>query len=142
MNGYLLDTNVPSEFSRDRPDSRVARWLRAQPVTKLFLSAVTIGEIRKGLVVLPRGRRRTDLETWFDTELLSWFGDRILPVTHSIADRWGELDGHCQLRGAPLNTADGIIAATAIEYDLAVVTRNVKDFAGLGVALFDPWDAA
>lgn len=60
MNGYLLDTNVPSEFSRDRPERRVVQWLKAQPVATLFLSAVTIGEIRKGLVVLPQGRRRTE----------------------------------------------------------------------------------
>jgi predicted nucleic acid-binding protein len=69
VNGYLLDTNIPSEFSRDRPEPRVVQWLKTQPVTTLFLSAVTIGEIRKGLVVLPQGRRRTELETWFHTDL-------------------------------------------------------------------------
>jgi toxin FitB len=140
VNGYLLDTNVPSEFSRDRPEPRVVEWLKAQPATALFLSAVTIGEIRKGLVVLPQGRRRTELEAWFHTDLMSWFGDRVLPVTHSIADRWGVLDGQCQLRGTPLNIADGLIAATALEHDLTVVTRNVKDFTGLCVTVFNPWD--
>jgi toxin FitB len=139
VNGYLLDTNIPSEFSRDRPDPRVVAWLKAQPVTALFLSAVTIGEIRKGLVVLPAGRRRSELETWFHSDLLTWFRNRILPVTHAVADRWGVLDGQCQLKGTPLNTADGMIAATAIEHDLTVVTRNVKDFAGLGVDIFNPW---
>ncbi len=142
MNGYLLDTNVPSEFSRNRPEPRVVQWLKAQPEAVLFLSAVTIGEIRKGLILLPEGRRRTELETWFHTDLLSWFRDRILPVTHSIADRWGVLEGQCQLRGTPLNTADGMIAATALAHDLTVVTRNVKDFAGLGVGVFDPWKTA
>lgn len=141
MNGYLLDTNVPSEFARERPEPRVVQWLKAQPPTALFLSAVTIGEIRKGLVVLPQGRRRAELETWFHTDLLSWFHNRILPVTHSIADRWGALEGQCQLKGTPLNTADGMIAATALEHDLVVVTRNVKDFAGLGVAVVNPWEA-
>jgi predicted nucleic acid-binding protein len=140
VNGYLLDTNVPSEFSRDRPESRVVQWLTAQSATTLWLSAVTIGEIRKGLVVPPPGRRRTELEAWFHTDLLSWFRGRILPVTHSIADRWGVLDGECQLKGTPLNTADGMIAATALNHDLTVVTRNVKDFVGLGVAIFNPWD--
>jgi predicted nucleic acid-binding protein len=101
------------------------QWLKAQPVTTLFLSAVTIGEIRKGLIVLPQGRRRTELEKWFHAD--------------SIADRWGVLEGQCQLKGTPLNTADGMIAATALEHDLTVVTRNVKDFAGLGVAIFNPW---
>ena len=141
MSGYLLDTNVPSEFSRDRPEPRVVQWLKAQPVTTLFLSAVTIGEIRKGLVVLPQSRRRSDLETWFHTDLLVWFRNRILPVTHAVADKWGVLDGQCQLRGTPLNTADGMIAATAIEHGLTLVTRNVKDFAGLSVDLFNPWEA-
>ena len=141
MNGYLLDTNVPSEFSRDRPETRVVAWLKAQPPTILYLSAVTIGEIRKGLVVLPQGRRRTELEAWFHTDLLVWFRNRILPVTDSIADRWGVLEGQCQLKGTPLNTADGMIAATALEHDLTLVTRNVKDFAGLGVVLLNPWDA-
>ena len=140
MSGYLLDTNVPSEFSRDRPEPRVVQWLKAQPVTTLFLSAVTIGEIRKGLVVLPQSRRRSDLEMWFQTDLLVWFRNRILPVTHAVADRWGVLDGQCQLGGTPLNTADGMIAATAIEHSLTLVTRNVKDFAGLGVVIFNPWE--
>ena len=139
MNGYLLDTNVPSEFSRDRPEPRVVLWLKSQPMTTLFLSAVTIGEIRKGLIVLPQGRRRNELESWFHTDLHVWFHDRILPVTYSIADRWGGLDGQCQLKGTPLNTADGLIAATALEHELTVVTRNVKDFAGLGVEVFNPW---
>jgi predicted nucleic acid-binding protein len=107
----------------------------------LFLSAVMIGEIRKGLIVMPQGRRRAELEPWFHTDLLVWFRNRILPVTHSIADCWGALDGRCQLGGTPLNTADGMIAATALEHDLTVVTRNVKDFAGLGVTVFNPWDA-
>lgn len=140
MSGYLLDTNVPSEFSRDRPDARVVGWIKAQPATTLFLSAVTIGEIRRGLFVLAPGRRRSELETWFHKDLLIWFRNRILPVTHTIADRWGVLDGQCQLRGTPLNTADGMIAATAMEHDLTLVTRNVKDFSGLGVNVFNPWE--
>jgi predicted nucleic acid-binding protein len=105
-----------------------------------FLSAVTIGEIRKGLIVLPDSRRRSELEAWFHNDLLPWFRNRILPVTHGVADRWGILDGQCQLRGTPLNTADGMIAATALEHNLTVVTRNVRDFAGLGVGVFNPWE--
>lgn len=116
------------------------QWLRTQPSTALFLSAVTIGEIRKGLTLLPHSRRRSELETWFRTDLLEWFHNRILPVTHTVADRWGALDGQCQLRGTPLNTADGMIAVTAIEHDLSLVTRNVRDFAGLGVVIFNPWE--
>ena len=140
MSRYLLDTNIPSELSRERPDARVVQWLRAQAMATLFLSAITIGEIRKGLVVIPEGSRRAELQRWFHEELLMWFGGRILPVTSLIADRWGQLDGECQLRGTPLKTADGIIAATALEHQLTLVTRNVRDFVDLGVTILNPWE--
>jgi toxin FitB len=91
--------------------------------------------------IIPAAQRRAALEQWFENDLVPRFRERILPVTYAIADRWGRLDGECQLRGAPLNTADGLIAATALEHALTLVTRNVKDFAGLGVTLFNPWDA-
>jgi toxin FitB len=108
----------------------------------LFLSAITIGEIRKGLMMTQQGGRRADLQAWFTSDLMVWFRNRILPVTHAIADRWSELDGRRQLKGRPLNTADGLIAATALENDLSLVTRNVKDFAQLAVPIFNPWDWA
>jgi predicted nucleic acid-binding protein len=74
------------------------------------MSVVSVGELRRGFVVLPPGKRRTDLERWFEHDLLPRFQGRILPVTRSIAERWGVLDGERQLRGSPLNTADGMIA--------------------------------
>lgn len=141
MSGFLLDTNIASELIRARPEPRVANWVYAKDEQSLYLSAVSIGELRRGFVILPVSKRRTELEQWFEDDLVPRFRGRILPVTFSIADRWGILDGECQLRGTPLNTADGMIAATALEYDLTVVTRNVKDFAGLGVTVFNPWDA-
>ena len=142
MKGFLLDTNIPSELIRTRPEPRVEKWVFAQDEQSLHLSVVSIGELRRGLVVLPAGKRRSELERWFENDLVPRFQGRILPVTQSIADRWGVLDGECQLKGAPLNTADGMIAATAVEHDLTVVTRNVRDFAGLGVQIFNPWDDA
>jgi len=102
---------------------------------------VSIGELRRGLVILPASKRRSELERWFENDLLPQFEGRILPVTRSIADRWGVLDGECQVKGTPLNTADGMIAATAIEHGLTVVTRNIRDYAGLGVEALNPWDA-
>ena len=101
---------------------------------------MSIGELRRGLIVLPASRRRAALEQWLEHDLVPRFRERILPVTYFIADRWGQLDGECQLRGTPLNMADGLIAATALQHDLTVVTRNVKDFADLGVTIFNPWD--
>lgn len=141
MNGFLLDTNVPSELIRARPEPRVGKWVYSQDEELLYLSAVSIGELRRGFILLPASKRRSDLERWFENYLVPRFRTRILPVTHSVADRWGILGGERQLRGTPLSAADGMIAATALEHDLTVVTRNVKDFAGLGVAVFSPWDA-
>ena len=140
MNGYLLDTNVPSEYSRPRPDIRVLAWLRSQSASSLYLSAVTIGEIRRGLDLLPLGQKKLDLETWYRTTLPLWFGERVLPVSRTIAERWGALDAQCQRKGKSLNTADGMIAATALEHDLTVVTRNIRDFAGTAVPIFNPWE--
>ena len=119
----------------------MASWVYAKDEQSLYLSTVSIGELRRGFVILPVSRRRTELEKWFENDLLPRFRGRILPVTYSIAERWGILSGECQLRGTPLNVADGMIAATALEHDLTVVTRNVKDFAGLGVTVLNPWDA-
>jgi toxin FitB len=96
--------------------------------------------LRKGFVLLGVGKRRSELERWFHDDLIPRFQYRILPITDRIADRWGVLDGESQLKGNPLNMADGMIAATALEHDLTLVTRNVKDFARLGVRLFNPWD--
>ena len=141
MSGFLLDTNIPSELIRTRPEPRVANWVYARDEQSLFLSVVSIGELRRGFVVLPASKRRTELEQWFENDLVPRFRGRILPVSLPIADRWGHLGGECQLRGTPLNTADGMIAAKALEHDLTVVTRNLKDFAGLGVAVLNPWDA-
>ena len=139
MSDFLLDTNIPSELIRTRPDPRVGNWVYTRDEQSLYLSVVSIGELRRGFVVLPVSKRRTALERWFENDLLPRFRGRILPVTHSIADRWGLLDGECQLKGTPLNTADGMIAATALEHGLTIVTRNEKDFAHLGVAIVNPW---
>ena len=140
MSGFLLDTNIPSELIRTRPDPNVERWVYAQNEQSLYLSVVSIGELRRGLAILPISKRRTELTLWLDGDLLPRFHRRILSVTQSIADRWGILDGQCQLRGTPLNTADGMIAATALEHGLTVVTRNVRDFTGLGVEVINPWN--
>ena len=143
MSGYLLDTNIPSEMLRPRPDASVAWWLQRQANDTLFVSVVTMGELRRGITLLTeRSPRRAELDRMIGEKVPSWFQDRILPVTHSIADRWGVLDGQCQLKGTPLNTADGMIAATALEHGLTLVTRTVKDFADLGLVLLNPWDTA
>ena len=140
--GYLLDTNVPSETLRPLPDARVASWLARQAKDSQFLSVVTIGELRRGITLLAPGARRTQLEHFIEVTVPLWFAVRVLPVTQAIAERWGVIDGERQAAGRPLGIADGMIAATALEHGLTLVTRNVKDFAGLGIVLLNPWDEA
>ena len=135
--GFLLDTNVPSELTKPNPDSQVRAWIASHG--RLHLSVVTIGEMRKGFQLLARGKRRTDLEEWFQTFLLPLVASRILPVTEAVAERWGIVSAERQSRGAPLSTADGLIAATALELDLVLVTRNVRDFADVGLTILNPW---
>lgn len=102
---------------------------------------MTLGELRRGIALLHENSpRRLELERLIVEKVPSWFQERILAVTAPIAERWGVLDAERQLAGRPLNIADGMIAATALEHDLTLVTRNVKDFADLGVRLLNPWD--
>ncbi len=141
MSGYLLDTNVVSEFKRrGEPDAHVRDWLRATDPDLLWASVLSFGEIRKGIERLAAGKRRTELEAWLARDLAQWFEERLLPITKSIAERWGALSARALDKGAPLPNIDGLIAATALEHDLTLVTRNVKDFASLEVALVNPWE--
>ena len=141
MNGFLVDTNVLSEFSRSgQPNQAVKSWLRSTPESLLFASVLTFAEIRRGIELLPAGRRRSQLEEWLE-ETLAAFETRLLPVTMEIGNRWAVLSAQGERRGTPLANIDGLIAATALEHDLTLVTRNVKDFAGLGVPIVNPWES-
>ena len=140
MKGYLVDTNVPSELTREAPDARVVAFLRNAQKESVFLSVMTIGEICKGIATLPVSQRRTALQDWLDIDVRSWFAGRILPVTEAIAERWGHLAATAKQHGSALAVVDGVIAATALHHDLTLVTRNVKDFAGLGIDLSNPWE--
>jgi toxin FitB len=140
VSGFLLDTNLPSELFRPLPNRNVSQWLARQQKPLLFLSVVTLGELRKRAVLLPPGKKRSRLEEAIASLISSWFSARILPVTRAIAERWGAMDGECKLKGTSLSTADGMIAATAFEHGLTLVTRNVRDFVDLGVSLLNPWD--
>lgn len=139
MTGFLLDTNIPSEMTRPQPQASVIQWLDDADDEQLYFSVVSLGEILKGITVLAAGKRRNVLQQWLDETLRPWFHGRILPVTESVAERWGILAGKCQLKGRPLKMADGLIAATALEHSLTVVTRNTRDYEGLGVDILNPW---
>jgi predicted nucleic acid-binding protein len=141
VNGFLLDTNVLSEFKRrGEPDPHVRDWLRATDPDLLWASVLSFGEIRKGIERIPAGKRRSELEQWFERDLVEWFEERLLPVTKAVAERWGILSARNLDKGTPLPNIDGLIAATALESDLTLVTRNIKDFAGLEVTIVNPWE--
>jgi predicted nucleic acid-binding protein len=116
-------------------------WMEATDEGVLYLSVLTLGEIRKGLASLAQGRRRTHLETWLAVELPARFSGRILAIDTPVADRWGLLAAQAKRRGAPLPIIDGLLAATALHYNLTVVTRNAADFTNAQVPVLNPWMA-
>jgi len=141
MSGFLLDTNCVSELVRVRPEPRVVQWMDAAEVGLLYLSVLTLGEIRKGLAALDQGRRRTRLETWLEVELRARFSGRVLSIDEQGADRWGPLAPQAKRKGIALRIVDGLLAATALHYDLTVVSRNSSDFTSAQVPVVNPWKA-
>lgn len=137
MSGFLLDTNVVSELVRPKPEPKVRAWIETTDENLLYLSVLTLGEIRKGITSLTNATRRVTLEAWLNSDLVLRFAGRILPIDHAVADRWGRLTA--QAGTSPIPVIDGLLAATALHYNLTLVTRNTKDFAASGVPLFDPW---
>jgi predicted nucleic acid-binding protein len=139
VSGFLLDTNVISELIKPNAAPKVTTWVDTTDEELLFLSVLTLGEIRKGVMLLPRSARRTTLEAWLSKDLPSRFYGRILNVDAEVADRWGHLSGLTSSRGANVALIDGLLAASAIQHNLTLVTRNTKDVAATGVSLFNPW---
>ena len=136
---FLLDTNVLSEFKKPRPDEQVVAWSRAADEDNTFISVVTIGELRRGVALLAKGRRRSEFDEWVREELPRRFEGRILDVTAAVAEEWGELMAGSKLRGLVLEPIDAYIAATARLHALTLVTRNVKDFKNLEIDIINPW---
>ena len=141
MKGFLADTNIPSELTRPNPDRRIVEYLQRIGENSVYMSVLTLGEIRKGVASLPDGRRRRLLEDWIQDSLRPWFANRILPVTEEIVERWGVLAAEAKRCGTVLAVVDGLIAATALEHDLTLLTRNVGDFSGTGVTIVNPWES-
>ncbi len=135
---YLIDTNVISELRRKQPDAHVVAWFERCASQSLYLSVLTLGEIRKGIERLEDPKRRQVLVNWLHVELPTFFLGRVLNVDAQVADRWGRLQGDA---GRPLPAIDGLLAATALQHDLTLVTRNVKDFKGLNLDIVNPWEA-
>ena len=139
MSAFLLDTNVIFELIKPKPEPKVTAWIDDTVEELLFLSVLTLGEIRKSVVLLPRNARRTSLEAWLSKELPLRFSNRILGVDQEVTDRWGHLSGLTSARGVHLGVIDGLLAATAMQHDLTLVTRDTRDVGTTGVMLFNPW---
>lgn len=121
------------------PHAGVLQWFKDRPASTLFLSVLTLGEIRKGIEAILEPDRRQVLLDWLETDLVAFFTGRILPVDIAVADRWGRLLAGA---GRPLPAIDSLLAATALEHDLMLVTRNTKDFETLGISLINPWNTS
>ena len=137
----LLDTNVLSEVQRPAPSPRVLAWLNAVDEDRTFISVASIAELRRGVALMENGRRRNALTDWLANDLPMRFAERVIPIDHGIAERWGDLMAQSRLSGVALSVMDGFFAATALVHGLVLATRNVRDFEAFGVTLFDPWAA-
>jgi toxin FitB len=135
---YLSDTCALSEFLKKTPDEKVIEWFENQIEDSLFISVLTIGEINKGISKLPPSKRKTELETWLES-ILFRYDKRILPISLNIATRWGNLLGELEPKGRVLPIIDSLIAATALEHDLTIITRNESDFADTGAKVLNIW---
>lgn len=136
---WLLDTCVISELIRPRPKASVVNWVLEREESELFLCVITVGELEKGIARLPRSAKRIALESWVRRELADRFRGRLLEIDLSVAARWGAITGASEARGQPLPVIDSLIAATSLQHDLIVVTRNTNDLERCGARCFDPW---
>lgn len=140
MRGFLLDKNVISELVKPRPEASVAAWIEGTDESLLYLSVLTLGEIRRGIAALLQSRRRATLEAWLDKDLRARFEGRILDIDQEVADRWGLLTAAARNSGIALPVIDGLLAATALEHNLTLVTRDTGQIPSMGVAVFNPWE--
>jgi predicted nucleic acid-binding protein len=138
---FLLDTNVVSEPTKPQPNAQVLNWHRAQPAEVMFISVLTLGELRRGVLMLGEGARRRTLLRWLENEIEPFFEGRILNVDDTIIRSWADLQNRCRRQGCLLPVMDSLLAATALAHGLTVATRNTVDFAAAGVPVLNPWEA-
>jgi predicted nucleic acid-binding protein len=136
---FLLDTNVVSEWVKPQPNSGVIEWLADADEDRVFISVVTLAELRHGIERLPVGALRNRLDTWLTGEVPGRFETRVLPIDALVANMWGRVMARGQAAGRPVGAMDAFIAATAEQHGLTLVTRNVADFDALGIQLINPW---
>jgi len=136
---FLIDTNVISEITRPIPDPRVVSFLHETDEDRMFISVITLGELRRGVALKEDGRTKSALDAWLRLDLRERFVGRIVDVTAEVADLWGELMATAKRQGTSLHAMDGFLAATALVHHKTLVTRNIKDFASFDVPLLNPW---
>ena len=136
---FLLDTNVVSEWTKPRPDAGLVAWLADADEDRIFLSVITIAELRHGIERLPAGARRRRLDTWLTKQVPLRFEARLLVVDAETANIWGQVMARGRAAGHPPGTMDAFIAATVLRHEMTLVTRNIADFETLGVRRISPW---
>ncbi|WP_129632547.1 type II toxin-antitoxin system VapC family toxin [Candidatus Oscillochloris fontis] len=139
---YILDTNIISELIAKQPNPHVIDWIDQCDPQTVYLTVITIGELRKGIEKLPASTRKATLTDWLATDLLLRFEGRILALTTEVMLVWGELTGALELRGTPIAAIDSLIAAIALHGGYTLVTRNERDFRYTGIPVINPWNAA
>ena len=135
---YLLDTCVISELVKPTPNRKVVAWLNELPTEALFLCAITIGEIRKGLTKLPDSVKKERLTLWLNTLLIE-YKERILSIDLAVCENWGVLQGNAEKAGTPMSSIDGLLAATTYTHNLTLATRNENDFTPSNIPIINPW---
>lgn len=141
MTGWLLDTNILSELRRSRPEPKVVAFIAAQPLDHLFLSTVTLAEIRFGIELVGDAARRAELNDWLSLKVRPMFEQRVLPVSEDVMLKWRLLVEDGRKSGHTFSQPDLIIAATALHHGLTVVSRDTTDYAKARVPLLNPWNA-
>jgi predicted nucleic acid-binding protein len=136
---YLLDTNVISELRSSSSESNVVRFVTRTHEANLWVSVITVAELRRGIELLPDGRRKEQLDASI-SEAIGSFGDRLLPITADVAWEWGRISAKVKRDGFSVGSLDLLLAATARVHDLTLVTRNVRDFVPTGISVYDPWN--
>ena len=139
MRGWLLDTNVLSELRRPKPDRKVVAFIASQSLESLFVSAVTIAEIRFGIELIADPVRRADLSDWLSHKVRPMFVQRQLPVSEDVMFKWRLLVEEGRREGHTFSQPDLIIAATALDNDLTIVTRDIRDYERAHVPVLNPW---
>jgi tRNA(fMet)-specific endonuclease VapC len=137
---YILDTNIISELVAARPNPKVINWIQSVDSPQVFLSVITIGELKKGIEKLPASNRKVTLDHWLHEDLLVRFDRQLLGIDYQTMLIWGNLIAQLETMGRPISAVDSLLAATALQWQYTLVTRNTAHFAATGIGLLNPWE--